>query len=150
LTASVASLHRELAAALTKAGLYAKEAAAMIDTWRDSWFEEGMRVFYILPRAIVDETLPIKITPAPAATVRVFVGRVEILSPAMKESLASALATGDTATLEKCGRFLETFQPRIRHAVVSPAAQAFIDGMRAQNTNRVSPCKEPLSLPTNQ
>jgi hypothetical protein len=150
LTASVASLHRELAAALTKAGLYAKEAAAMIDTWRDSWFEEGMRVFYILPRATVDETLPMKITPAPAATVRVFVGRVEILSPAMKESLASALSSGDTATLEKCGRFLEAFQPRIRSVVMSPAARTFIDSMRAQNTNRVSPCKEPISLPTNQ
>ena len=122
----------------------------MIDTWRDSWFEEGMRVFYILPRATVDETLPMKITPAPAATVRVFVGRVEILSPAMKESLANALSSGDTTTLEKCGRFLEAFQPRIRNVVMSPAARAFIDSMRAQNTNRVAPCKEPISLPTNQ
>lgn len=150
LTADVASLRRELASALTEAGLYPKEAAAMIDTWRDSWFEEGMRVFYILPRVTVDTTLSLKVTPEPAATVRVFVGRVEILSPAMKESLASALATGDTATLEKCGRFLAAFQPRIRNAVISPAAQRFIDGMRAQNANRVSPCKEPLSLPTNQ
>jgi hypothetical protein len=150
LTANVANLRRELASALTEAGLYPKEAAAMIDTWRDSWFEEGMRVFYILPRATVDATLPLKITPAPAATVRVFVGRVEILSPAMKESLGSALASGDTATLEKCGRFLTAFQPRIGNVVISPEARAFIDGMRAQNTNRVSPCKEPLSLPTNQ
>uniref|UniRef100_Q01XN5 Uncharacterized protein n=1 Tax=Solibacter usitatus (strain Ellin6076) TaxID=234267 RepID=Q01XN5_SOLUE len=150
LTANIANLRRELASALTEAGLYPKEAAAMIDTWRDSWFEEGMRVFYILPRNTVDETLPLKVTPAPAATVRVFVGRVEILSPGMKASLASALATGDTATLERCGRFLAAFQPRIRNVVISPAAQAFIDSMRAQNTNRVSPCKEPLSLPTNQ
>src|SRR4029077_838183 len=103
LTADADGLHRDLATALTGAGLYAKEAAAMIDTWRDSWFEDGMRVFYILPRTTVDAALPLKITPAPAATVRVFVGRVEILSPAMKESLASALASGDTATLEKCG-----------------------------------------------
>jgi hypothetical protein len=78
------------------------------------------------------------------------VGRVEILSPAMKESLATALASGDTAALEKCGRFLAAFQPRLRNTVISPAAQAFIDSMRAQNTSRVSPCKEPLSLPTNQ
>jgi hypothetical protein len=109
-----------------------------------------MRVFYILPRVTVDAALPLKVTPEPATTVRVFVGRVEILSPARKESLASALASGDTATLEKCGRFLAAFQPRIGKAVISPASQAFIDGMRAQNTNRVSPCKEPLSLPTNQ
>ena len=38
----------------------------MIDTWRDSWFEEGMRIFYILPRKAVDGVLPLKITPSPA------------------------------------------------------------------------------------
>jgi hypothetical protein len=30
-------------------GLFPKEAHAMVDTWRDSWFEEGTRAFYILP-----------------------------------------------------------------------------------------------------
>jgi len=36
---------------------------AMLETWRDSWFEEGMRVFYILPRATVDTLLPFRSSP---------------------------------------------------------------------------------------
>jgi hypothetical protein len=51
LTGSLDGLKQELADALVSQGLYRKEADAMIETWRDSWFEEGMRVFYLVPRA---------------------------------------------------------------------------------------------------
>ena len=44
-------------------GLYEKEAAAMVETWRDSWFEEGTRLFYIVPQASIDAILPLDITP---------------------------------------------------------------------------------------
>jgi hypothetical protein len=37
---------------LVSQGLYRREADAMIETWRDSWFEEGMRVFYLAPRNV--------------------------------------------------------------------------------------------------
>ena len=37
----------------------------MIETWRDSWFQEGMRIFYLVPRQTVDAVLPLKIAPAP-------------------------------------------------------------------------------------
>jgi hypothetical protein len=43
------ALQCELESALMAEGLYAKEAAAMVKTWRDSWFEEGLRVFYVVP-----------------------------------------------------------------------------------------------------
>ncbi len=33
-------------------GLYQDEAQAMLETWRDSWFEEGSRLLYIVPRGI--------------------------------------------------------------------------------------------------
>jgi hypothetical protein len=128
----------------------------MIDTWRDSWFAEGMRVFYILPRAAVDSVLPLKITPAPATTVRVFVGRVEVLSGAMRQTILAALVSGDTRTLARCGRYLEPFVAQIRQrtpVVISPAAQAFIDRTRAQNSQyKVAPCKQPPPppLPTDQ
>jgi hypothetical protein len=155
LTADVAALHRDLASALTEAGLYPKEAAAMIDTWRDSWFEEGMRVFYILPRAAVDSVLPLKIAPSPASTVRVFVGRVEVLSGAMRQTIEKALVSGDTRTLTRCGRYLEPFVTQIRHrtgVAVSPTAQAFLDRTRAQNAQyKVAPCTQPpLPLATDQ
>src|SRR5207237_82936 len=35
----------DLKQTLAASGLYEKEAEAMIKTWRDSWFEEGLRVF---------------------------------------------------------------------------------------------------------
>ena len=70
LTANVTALHSLLARELAAAGLYGKEAAAMIETWRDSWFEVGMRVFYVLPRAEVDRVLPLQIKPAPAQVAR--------------------------------------------------------------------------------
>jgi hypothetical protein len=48
-------------AALTRAGLYPREAAAMVKTWDDAWFAEpGLRVLYVLPRAWTDRVLPLE------------------------------------------------------------------------------------------
>ena len=94
---------------LTEAGLYPKEARAMVETWRDSWFEEGMRVLYLVPRETIDALLPLSITPAPQEIARVFVGRVELLSPAMRETIGRAIAGRDTAALQRYGRFLNAF-----------------------------------------
>ena len=116
---------------LVKSGLYKKEALAMIETWQDSWFEEGMRVFYIVPRRFVGSQLPLKITPAPAAVGRVFVGRVEVLSPWMEQTIQSALLNGDVPTLTKFDRFLDPFLYQIRRKnsgfVVSPAAREYLE-----------------------
>jgi len=81
------SLLQNLKQALIASGLYEKEAAAMIKTWRDSWFEEGTRVFYILPRQTTDVVLPITIEPRPADLVRVLVGRAEVITPEMENSV---------------------------------------------------------------
>jgi len=54
LAGTLDSLRSHLEQQLTEMGLYSKEAHAMVETWRDSWFEEGLRVFYILPRSKVD------------------------------------------------------------------------------------------------
>src|SRR5436190_2916414 len=39
------NLRQEMKAMLVTNGLYEKEADAMLNTWRDSWFEEGLRIF---------------------------------------------------------------------------------------------------------
>jgi hypothetical protein len=106
LTGGLEALRRELAGELMAFGLYRKEALAMIETWRDSWFEEGIRLFYIVPRTMVDTLLPLEIKPAPALTARVFVGRIEMLSPETRKIIAEASAAGDTQRLAKFGRFL--------------------------------------------
>lgn len=97
---------KELVALLVANGLYRKEAEAMVATWSDSWFEEGTRLFYIVPRSVVDEILPLTMTPAPAEVARVFVGRLELVTPAMRRDVRRALMAGDSASLAKYGRFL--------------------------------------------
>jgi len=125
LTGSLDRLKLELSDALVDQGLYRKEADAMIETWRDSWFEEGMRVFYLVPRQVVDRELPLTIRPAPAEIARVFVGRVELLSPAMRDRLVTALAAGNTAVLDGFGRFLAPFIQQVK-ATAAPAAARYL------------------------
>ena len=70
----------ELERILVAHGLYSKEAHAMVETWRDSWFEPGRRIFYVVPRATIESILPLDIKPAPASIARVFVGRIELMT----------------------------------------------------------------------
>jgi hypothetical protein len=104
---SLDTLRSELESLLVAQGLYRDEAHAMVETWRDSWFEEGSRIFYIVPRSFVDSVLPLSINPAPAQIVRVFVGRLELVSPTTRQSLAAAIAAHDRVTVEKYNRFFE-------------------------------------------
>lgn len=128
LTSDLSQLRGELTADLVEFGLYPKEASAMIGTWRDSWFEEGARVLYIMPKGDVDSVLPLTISPEPQLITRVFVGRVEVISPATKQSLQAAADRGDSASLQQFGRFLGLYAkglnsrgPAIQNALVSLA-----------------------------
>jgi hypothetical protein len=86
-----AELDRQLEAWLLEQGLYYKEARAMIDTWRHDWFEDGLRVFYLLPRAATDEALPLEIEPRPQELVRVMVGRAEIITPETERAVLDSI-----------------------------------------------------------
>jgi hypothetical protein len=107
LNSTVDALDTELESVLVQQGLFNDEAYAMVETWRNSWFEEGSRVFYIVPRPFVDTILPLSIRPAPAEIVRVYVGRLEVVTPATEREVASALAAHDALKLGKYQRFLE-------------------------------------------
>jgi hypothetical protein len=104
---TVDELRADLEAMLTAEGLYAREAKAMVETWRDSWFEEGERIFYILPKASIDERLPLTITGTPASITRVFVGRLELITPEMKKDVEQAIRANDLDALNAYGRFLD-------------------------------------------
>jgi hypothetical protein len=108
-----AGLLTDLEQVLVSQGLYQKEARAMIETWRDSWFEDGTRLLYIVPRQAVDGILPLEIQPAPSGISRVFVGRMEIITPATQQDVRQALASNDRTVLEKYGRFLSAISNRI-------------------------------------
>ena len=88
---SVESLKLDLEMLLAKHSLYPKEAAAMVRTWEDTWFEEGLRAFYVLPRQQTDAILPLEITPKPAKLVRVLVGRMEIMTPETSQEILQLL-----------------------------------------------------------
>ena len=104
---------RELEKMLLANGLYPEEASAMIDTWRDSWFEEGTRLIYIVPRAAIETILPLEIAPTPTGIARVFVGRMELVTPATAQAVKEALLANDAAALRPYGRFLQAIGRRI-------------------------------------
>jgi hypothetical protein len=146
LDAGVASARRVLADMLIAEGLYPKEAAAMIETWSDSWFEDGTRIFYIVPASLVDETLPLRITPAPAETTRVFVGRVEMATPWMLSEIKSALLARDMARLAARGRFLEPFSRRVLGPDV-PAADRLLMETSLAEADRVAKARASRRCP---
>ena len=107
----------ELEKILVAEGLYPKEAKAMIETWKDSWFEEGLRVFYVLSRKSTDKILPLNVEPQPKETVRVMVGRAEVITPEMEQDVrkqvgflcsnSKKVREQAQANLKKYGRFYE-------------------------------------------
>lgn len=100
-------MFKDLEGMLVARGLCVDEARAMIATWRDSWFEEGSRLLYILPAQAVNAVLPLSVNPLPSSMVRVFVGRLELLTPATEAAVGQAFAGHHERTLDKYRRFLE-------------------------------------------
>jgi hypothetical protein len=122
--ATMESLRADLEKMLIGAGLFPREAAAMLETWRDSWFEDGVRVFYIVPPKAVGAILPLTVNPAPASVARVFIGRMEVLTPSVQQTVETAIARNDAATLERYARFLGPISDRILAKASTSAATA--------------------------
>ena len=113
----LAQIRAQLVRLLVGEGLYRKEALAMVETWADHWFEPGLRVFYLVPRARTDALLPLTLEPAPDELVRVLVGRLEMITPALRarvRQLVVGLTSADDSerqrarvALQREGRFAE-------------------------------------------
>lgn len=116
----------ELARLLVAHGLYPDEASAMLETWRGSWFEEGTRLIYIVPPSEIDRILPLQVTPPPAAVARVFVGRMELVTPAIERTVKDALLAHDVVALRRYGRFLQVIGRRIV-ATSAPAQRGVLE-----------------------
>ncbi|HEX5108336.1 MAG TPA: hypothetical protein VFV95_07820 [Vicinamibacterales bacterium] len=119
-----ATVSGDLAGRLVESGLYPKEARAMVNTWRASYFtSEGVRALFVLPQAWTDRFIPMKITPQPDELVRVMVGRIELLTPDREraaETAISSLASPDSAVRERAftllrdqGRYVEPIVRRV-------------------------------------
>lgn len=91
--ATTGDLGEEIVRALTAEGLYEKEARAMLATWRANWLgEPGTRVLYIVPRPVTDALLPLRVSPAADETVRVLVGRIDVMTPEQESRINSMMA----------------------------------------------------------
>jgi hypothetical protein len=121
-----ADLQRDLETTLVAQGLFAKEAHAMVETWRDSWFEEGSRLLYIVPARAVDAMLPVQIEPVPERIARVFVGRIELFTPATEAAIKTAIARRDGATINLYRRFLGPLLDRIGQHPDVPNMPGFV------------------------
>jgi hypothetical protein len=134
---NLAEVLLELEKILVSEGLYAKEAKAMIETWKDSWFEEGLRVFYVLTRKSTDKILPLSVAPKPKEIVRVMVGRTEVITPEMEQDVrrqVGLLRTGSAQTraaaenhLKKYGRFYEPILKVILATETNPLVRKQIE-----------------------
>jgi hypothetical protein len=113
LTSDFASLQHSLEGLLVAQGMYAAEASAMVETWKDTWFEKGTRVFYIVSSRTVDAILPLSVEPKPAHVSRAFVGRMEIITADMQKEVLTAIRTNDRPVLESYGRFLSPIVNRV-------------------------------------
>ncbi len=81
---------------LAEQGLLLSEAEAMVKTWWNSYFgKPGLRVFWVLPAERTDAILPLEIEPQPAKTVRVLVGRSEIIRPRQEKHWLAISGSGD-------------------------------------------------------
>jgi len=137
---------RDFRQALVTAGLYDKEADAMIKTWRNSWFEEGLRVFYILPRQITDATLPLRIDPQPAELVRVLVGRTEVITPQMEETVSKQVSRLNDPSLQvqenarlaiqQLGRYYDPILRRMAESESDPKLRARIERLLSAPSSR--------------
>jgi hypothetical protein len=76
--AALGRLRGAMHAALVARGLFADEATAMLETWKDSYFgTPGLRVFYLVPDAWTSYYLPLSIS-TPHTLTRAIIGRIDI------------------------------------------------------------------------
>jgi len=144
-TAEPAAIRADLERILAAAGLYPKEARAMVTTWRDAWFEEGVRVFYVLAPKDVDAILPLTIDPAPVQIARVFVGRMEVITPEVVRSVRTSVVSNDAAALARHARFLGPITERLLATGVTDAEKARITAVTnaalTAYAGRPAPCR---------
>lgn len=100
---------------LVAAGLYEKEAAAMLDTWNTSYFGyEGLKIFWVVPQRLTEQILPMEITPKPESIARVLVGRSEVMTPKFEQAILAELATPEGRAKWEKDRYYLAYQQRTK------------------------------------
>ncbi len=125
-------IYESMKSGLIACGLLESEANAMVQTWWTSYFEtEGLRVFWVLPAATTERILPLTVSPAPKKSVRVIVGRSEVLRPRQEtEWLVASRQKDENAYLWKYTVESDRFGLAIQERVKAMENGAAITGQR--------------------
>jgi len=125
--------------ALVGAGLNDKEALALLTTWSEGYFQTiGFKVFWIMPRKITDQTIPLTMNPTPDTLQRVMVGKTEILTiPFEKELLDYYTIHGNLDQWKNHPYYLAYLQ-RVKE-LYKPVANEGVAGDMLQNGFTISP-----------
>jgi hypothetical protein len=147
-----------LVRALIAQGLFEKEARAMVKTWSSNWLgDAGTRLLYAVPRAFTNKLLPLRIVPAPDETIRVMIGRIDVLTPSQETRIQSLLSTSpktkalapeDAAYLRSLGRFFGTAIERAAKLRQSPDAKREANALRSLYWNAPKPEQQAATLTT--
>jgi hypothetical protein len=126
--AFVEPVYREMVAGLTATGLFPSEATAMVETWWDSYFsKDGLRVFWVVPAVKTEAILPLEVSPRPQRSVRVIVGRSEVIRPAQEREWLALAASGDENRQTQ-------WRMLVHHDRFGLAYQRRIEALRANET----------------
>ena len=110
--------------ALEAAGLNQLEAQALLNTWSDGYFlSEGFKVFWIVPRKMTDEILPLSISPQPDVLERVLVGKSEILTPEFEQTLLTYYKANGNLDQWKSDRYHLAYMQRVQELLVTEAVK---------------------------
>lgn len=114
---SFAKMRSQMKSALASAGLFDDEAEAMLNAWDASYFKSpGTRVFFIAPKQWVEDRLPLKLS-VPAKVERVFIGRIDLVTPKHRGLVTQLKAATDDNTKQQIYTELGRFAgPIIRDA----------------------------------
>ena len=153
---AIKNLKAAMREALLEAGLFEKEADAMLNTWQASYFQTpGLRVFFLVPPRWTGSTLPFRLSehrkdpkqpPAfEAKVIRVMIGRIEIVTPYQRELLGQISAPGSDLSDDEWKQRFATYQRlgRFRNALVldeqkrhpGSGVDQFIERFRLQGYN---------------
>src|SRR5438552_9807693 len=84
---NLAKLRAQMRRSLVEEGLFNDEAEALLNTWELSYFKSaGLRLFFLVPRDWTERYLPLELS-VPAKVSRVLVGRIELVTPGLRQLL---------------------------------------------------------------
>jgi hypothetical protein len=144
-------LRTAMHAALTRHGLFADEASALLKTWELSYFKSpGLRLFFVVPTPWVNHYLPLEVS-VPADIKRVMVGRIELITQSQRDLLRK-IAIGPASH----GTWRDTLLRDLRSGRIDPKVpipgdyRAYLDLGRFRNALLLEEAKQRPSKVLNQ